>query len=145
MRNFILLIAVCVLIGCVNNSEIQKFPARDYPRFTQETFSREETVALEYITIRYVPDYDPKRQVVHISGSVSLNRDRIKPGSSVTDFALNLFGLDTEYTVVNKGSFHRLSFPRDADSIPFKLDLPYSTAVKFIGFKCNFKHGYVIA
>ena len=144
MRKCGLILLVFILVGCVNSGEL-KFPPEDYPRLTQESFFREETDKLEHITIRYVPYYEKSRQNVRISGSISLNREKIQAGSVVTDFALNLFGLDIEYTVINKGRFSRLSFPSGEDTIPFEIDLPYETAVEFIGFKYGFKHIYDLA
>jgi len=145
MKKYGLIILVCLLVGCVNSGELKKFPPNDYPRLTQESFSQEETVTLTHITVRYVPHYDKKRQKVRITGSITLNRDKILPGSIVTDFALNLFGLDKEYTVINSGRFSRLSVPADTDTIPFEIDIPYTSAVEFVGFKYGFKHIYDLA
>ena len=142
MKKYGLILLVCLLAGCVNSGELKQFPPKDYPRLTQESFSQEETVELEHITICYVPHYEKGQQKVRISGSISLNRDKILPGSIVNEFALNLFGLDKDYTVINKGNFSRLSFPSGEDTIPFEIDLPYETAVEFIGFKYGFKHIY---
>jgi hypothetical protein len=145
MKKYGLVLLVCLLAGCVNSGELRQFPPEDYPRLTQESFSQEETVELEHITIRYVPHYEKGRQKVRISGSISLNRDKILPGSIVNEFALNLFGLDKEYTVINKGRFSRLSFPSGIDTIPFEMDIPYETAVQFISFKYKFNYIYDLA
>ena len=145
MKKYGLIILVCLLVGCVNSGELKKFPPKDYPQLTQESFSKEETVALEHITVRYIPHYEKNRQKVRITGSITLNRDKIPTGSIVNEFALNLFGLDKEYTVINSGRFSRLSIPVDMDSIPFEIDIPYASVVEFVGFKYGFKHIYDLA
>ena len=87
-----LFVLIFTLMGCVNSGEMKKFPAKDYPRLTQESFSQEETVVLEHITVRYVPSYREGSQKVRIKGNITLNRDNVPQGSLVTEFALKLFG-----------------------------------------------------
>ena len=142
MKKLGLMILIFLFVGCVNSGELKKFPPEDYPRLTQESFSQEETVALEHITIRYVPHYEADSQKVRITGHITLNRDKIPPGSIVTEFALNLFGLDKEYAVINSGRFNRLSIPAKMDTIPFEIDLPYASTVEFLGFKYQCKNVY---
>lgn len=56
---------------------MKKFPAKDYPRLTRESFSQEETVVLEHITVRYVPSYRAGSQKVQIKGNIALSRDNV--------------------------------------------------------------------
>ena len=46
---------------------------------------------------------------------------------------------------VSSGRFSRLSVPADTDTIPFEIDIPYTSAVEFVGFKYGFKHIYDLA